>query len=322
MDTRAGGDHDEGMNTWTDVKGQQTRGPEIAAAVGDDIVLRIFAVAPLLFLFLTMLLDRFFRGHFLDSISAYYGTPVRDVFVGGLFALALIYTIYRGETDLEDWLLDLAGSLVVIVALVPSNYGTMPVADDPVTSAQTLVWTVLLWVLLNAGFQAVQLWWRNRVGTLVRSRRRTITYAVIHAGLLLTLAVLWLVGQIQAVHFVAAIAVVTCLVLTVLTRVRRVHSLREEAELAGTNAGYLIITGVMLTGLVAGAMLWLAGNGFWVLIVELIEIGAFLAFWIYDLIIAMRKRFLLVRREEPEVSVADAVCRIPAEVPAAGPAES
>ncbi len=78
----------------------------------------------------------------------------------------------------------------------------------------------------------------------------------------------------------------------------------------------------MLTGLVVGAIMAVEGSGYWVLTVELIEIGAFLAYWIYDLIIAMRRRYLLVRRVEPEVSVADAVRRTPADVPAGEPAEA
>ncbi|WP_026928461.1 hypothetical protein [Granulicoccus phenolivorans] len=309
------------MNSWTDLKGPATPSRDAAVAVGDDIVLRLFAAAPLLFLGGAMILDFAFRHHFLDSISAYYGTPVRDVFVGGLFALALIYTIYRGETDLEDWLLDLAGALVVIVALVPSNYGAVPVAEGPVTAQQTLLGTVLLWVGLNAAFQALQFWWRRRVEPFKRSLRRTVTYTAIHVGLLVLLAVLWGLGYIRAVHFTAAIAVVGCLVLTVLTRLRQ-PSTGAAATGRGTNAGYLIIAGVMLTGLVVGAIMAVEGSGYWVLTVELIEIGAFLAYWIYDLIIAMRRRYLLVRRVEPEVSVADAVRRTPADVPAGEPAEA
>ncbi len=100
----------------------------------------------------------------------------------------------------------------MIVALVPSNYGAVPVAEGgPVTAQQTLLGgTVLLWVGgLNAAFQALQFWWRRRVEPFKRSLRRTVTYTAIHVGLLVLLAVLWGgLGYIRAVHFTAAIAVV------------------------------------------------------------------------------------------------------------------
>lgn len=55
------------------------------------------------------------------SISAYYFTSVRAVFVGCLCALGACLVVYRGNTDWEDRLLNLAGSLAFIVAFVPTG---------------------------------------------------------------------------------------------------------------------------------------------------------------------------------------------------------
>jgi hypothetical protein len=55
------------------------------------------------------------------SISAYYGEPVRDVFVGVLFAIAACLVAYRGRPPLEDFALNGAGFYAVFVALVPTN---------------------------------------------------------------------------------------------------------------------------------------------------------------------------------------------------------
>ncbi|HOM12412.1 MAG TPA: hypothetical protein PLB41_03750 [Rubrivivax sp.] len=55
------------------------------------------------------------------SISAYYHTDLRDVMVGALCAVGLALLIYKGFSRAEDWLLNIAGVLVVGVALFPTD---------------------------------------------------------------------------------------------------------------------------------------------------------------------------------------------------------
>jgi hypothetical protein len=55
----------------------------------------------------------------LDSISAYYYTPVRGAFVGSLVAVGLGLVAIKGR-DAEDVMLNLAGMLAPLVALVPT----------------------------------------------------------------------------------------------------------------------------------------------------------------------------------------------------------
>ncbi|MGH3362623.1 MAG: hypothetical protein ACRDOM_09225 [Nocardioides sp.] len=56
----------------------------------------------------------------LGSISAYYYTPVRGVFVGALMAVGLGLVAIKGREGAEDVLLNLAGMLAPMVALVPT----------------------------------------------------------------------------------------------------------------------------------------------------------------------------------------------------------
>lgn len=56
-----------------------------------------------------------------SSISAYYYTPVRPVLIGALGAIGVCLIIYQGGTQLENQLLDVAGFLAVVVALVPTG---------------------------------------------------------------------------------------------------------------------------------------------------------------------------------------------------------
>ncbi len=53
------------------------------------------------------------------SISAYYYTPVRAIFVGVLMAIGLSLIVVKGTTWLEDVLLNVAGMFAPMVAIVP-----------------------------------------------------------------------------------------------------------------------------------------------------------------------------------------------------------
>ena len=54
------------------------------------------------------------------SISAYYYTAAHSVFVASLCAMGILLITYRGSNDTEDILLDLAGVLAFVVAMVPT----------------------------------------------------------------------------------------------------------------------------------------------------------------------------------------------------------
>jgi len=58
---------------------------------------------------------------FEGSISAYYFTSTRAVFVGALCALGACLIVYRGNTDLEDVALNVSGALAFVVAFVPTG---------------------------------------------------------------------------------------------------------------------------------------------------------------------------------------------------------
>jgi hypothetical membrane protein len=56
----------------------------------------------------------------LGSISAYYYTPARTIFVGGLIAAGVCLICLRGDTSIDDWLLNCAGLLAPFVAFIPT----------------------------------------------------------------------------------------------------------------------------------------------------------------------------------------------------------
>jgi hypothetical protein len=60
-------------------------------------------------------------GCLLGSISAYYYTPARGLFTGGLIGIGVCLIAIRGENDLQDGLLNAAGLLGPMVALIPMH---------------------------------------------------------------------------------------------------------------------------------------------------------------------------------------------------------
>jgi hypothetical protein len=61
----------------------------------------------------------------LGSISGYWYTPVRPIFVGVMVAIGFALLVIKGRTAIEDMLLSLAGIMAPVVAFIPT--------DDPLT---------------------------------------------------------------------------------------------------------------------------------------------------------------------------------------------
>lgn len=55
------------------------------------------------------------------SISAYYYTPVRAIFVGSMIAVGLALIVYKGRSSGEDVCLNFAGMLAPVVAIAPTT---------------------------------------------------------------------------------------------------------------------------------------------------------------------------------------------------------
>ena len=76
-------------------------------------------------LFVVTTLTALQQGELERSISAYYGGPVRDIFVGALLAIAACLVAYQGVGLLEDYALNGAGFYAVFVALVPTGFAQL-----------------------------------------------------------------------------------------------------------------------------------------------------------------------------------------------------
>lgn len=83
--------------------------------------LRLGIVILVLLLFISVIHVIATENDWLRSLSAYYYTPARAVFVGALGGIGAALIVYRGNTDTENVLLDFAGFLAFIVAFVPTD---------------------------------------------------------------------------------------------------------------------------------------------------------------------------------------------------------
>ena len=87
--------------------------------------LRVGMVGAAVLLATSILIERAKVDCFQTSISAYYYTPVRAIFVGAMFVVGFALIVYKGRTWWEDTCLNFAGMLAPVVAVAP----TMDVGD-------------------------------------------------------------------------------------------------------------------------------------------------------------------------------------------------
>src|SRR3954469_14434077 len=98
------------------------------------LYLRVALVALALFLAASLLIELAFGDTpWLGSISAYYYTPVRSVFVGTLCAMGVCLIAIKGrDRPREDLMLNLAGMCAPVVALCPT-----PLEDSAACGGRT-----------------------------------------------------------------------------------------------------------------------------------------------------------------------------------------
>ncbi|MFF2389527.1 hypothetical protein [Agromyces sp. NPDC058104] len=84
------------------------------------VYLRVSLIAAVLLVFAALVFETFGTGELLNSISAYYYTPVRSVFVGALVGMGFALIVLVGRPGPEDAALNLAGMLAPVVAFVPT----------------------------------------------------------------------------------------------------------------------------------------------------------------------------------------------------------
>lgn len=271
------------------------------------------------------------QGYLETSISAYYGGPVRDVFVGVLIAVAACMVAYQGATTLEDYTFNGAAFYAVLVALIPHNIdevlqelraglelsGEGFSAVDYVWSLRITLGVVVLLCFLLVAFELRR---TQRMRRLVTEDRASllivlVTAATLLAFLLLTMWQLWapdakdvslegirVLGLHLPIHHVAAVLLLVALVVATAMHAWPGFAARRSNETLGRGQtdgllGYRIIVVLMLLGpLVCLGIARLFAPGHYILFLEWWEIGFFCLFWgLENLRVARQRRRLLSR---------------------------
>jgi hypothetical protein len=73
-----------------------------------------------------------------DSISAYFFTPVRLIFVSSWIAVGFCMVVLKGSNEWEEGFLNVAGILAPVVALVPTPHTTDCTSVAPINTAPSV----------------------------------------------------------------------------------------------------------------------------------------------------------------------------------------
>ncbi|MFP3713199.1 hypothetical protein [Puerhibacterium sp. TATVAM-FAB25] len=268
---------------------------------------RLIALLPAVWLLLAIFVVWAVRHEVLESISDYYGGPLRDVFVGGLMAAGICMVAYKGDSKLEDYALNFAGANTFFVALVPNSFPQLLATaraaeaaglEQAVSSAellQNLRIAVGTFVLLAAVFVVMDMtlmrWTRFRLSEQTTLANVLIGISWLAEILLVVVVVAMVLGRevlldrsiFDLVHFAAAGLLVLNLSFAAASHAFP-GRLRTAADRpADTRAGrrfFLGITVAMWIGLVVGGLCIWRDVPYAVFWTEVWELALFLVFWI------------------------------------------
>jgi hypothetical protein len=233
------------------------------------------------------------------SISAYYYTPVRAVFVGVLVTMGISLIALKGSTELEDVLLNVAGMLAPGVAFIPTpDPGTCRSVDlvlgDTAAAVANNMQALFVAGLVIAGVVAVIA--RQEAGEdgLGPWERRGIAVT----GVLLVGGAVWFyvarASFLQHAHSVAAVPMFLVLIAVVWVNARHVRATVVEGTAPAAESRYVrVYQGIawgMLAALGGTVLLALVTGGSWVvLVVEVVLLVLFGAFWVVQTVELWRR---------------------------------
>jgi hypothetical protein len=230
----------------------------------------------------------------LDSISAYYYTPVRGVFVGSLVAVGLGLVAIKGREAAEDLMLNLAGMLAPLVALVPTpisrTVGGFEVDDRTVPAELVPAVENNVAALLVLGALGLAFAWTTVAQGGSRERRDILGLSA--GGVLVLGLALWFAAGhssfLEYGHYAAAVPMFGLIVgvAVVSAKHARAGAVTSRLGMATYRRAYAAIAGAMgVIIAVAGVFFVLDTLGHrpfvsWLFWVEVALLALFAAFWV------------------------------------------
>lgn len=243
------------------------------------------------------------------SVSAYYYTPARAVFVACLCAIGACLVVYRGNTDAEDVALNASGLLAFVVAFVPTQVDdTCPASNVPSPAELDTAVTNNVWALFVAGVVLVGVSWFLRARTAPDERGGSLSLwplVVSSAALVVLPAVLvrWHDAVRDHGHDVAAIALFAGIVVVV-----GINALGLARHSAGVGRGsrtaanrYSAVGLAMLVSFAGLLVAHWANPGFrqWLFWIEALLIVEFAVYWVLQ---TVELWYVVQRNDSPRPS--------------------
>ena len=244
--------------------------------------LRLSMVGLVVFLLFAVLIEWWHTAPrcFQTTLSAYYYTPAQGVFVSALLAIGICMVVLKGNTEIEDVLLNAAGMLAPIAALVPTP-GVGDCWSTPVDAGNTaadVANNITALLAISVVVLAAVLIVAARHGWPPSSR----VGFPLAALLVLAFGAWFYLGRdsfLRGAHYVSAIALFVLIAVVVLINALRYRRQGDAGPVAGNP--YSIIAALMaLSALVFGLLAWLTEWRHAILCLEVIQIALFAAFWL------------------------------------------
>lgn len=170
----------------------------------------------------------------LSSVSAYFYTPARSVFVAGLVGLGVCMLALRGLNLAEDIFLNIGGIFAFLVALVPTGGGSASCQDPDIrvsASVRDNVTALLIVGILAiaVAFTLLFIGWKGREKAHRRwALAEGIVALALWAGTLIAVT-FYLGWTVHYVHNIAAISLAACIIAVAGANAYR----HEEAPIRG-----------------------------------------------------------------------------------------
>ena len=262
---------------------------EVDVTVRTYRYLRLAVVVVVVALALSVALQTVHAGCQLGSVSAYYFTPSRSVFVGSLSVIGALMIIYQGDPTTEDHTLNFAGFMALALAWVPpradgrcgrSSFSLSAAdrADVVRNNFLTLLIVVALAVVVQLIFRRRQTvfdpaWW---IGVMLGAAY----------GLIFAIKPRWF--ELNG-HVVAAVSLFAAMVIVVFANAYSFDRLHQQGSARFTVMGrplptanrYSVIAALMVASFVVipGVHSVVAGWYTWVFWLEAALIIEFALFW-------------------------------------------
>jgi len=257
------------------------------------------------------------------SVSAYYYTPARAVFVASLCAIGACLVVYRGNTDAEDVALNASGLLAFVVAFVPTQVDdTCPASNVPTPAELDAAVTNNVWALIVGGAALTAVSWFLRVRTAPDERGGSLSVwplvaSSVGVGVLPFVFVRWHDAVRDHGHDVAAIALFAGIVVVVAMNALGLAAQSDGGTpVARRVANRYTVVGVAMVGTFVGVLVahWAVPSFLqWLFWLEALLIAEFAAYWVLQTVELWN---VVERTEAPEPSPG---VTTPAPPPAAAP---